>query len=209
MRIRRSLTVTIAVTASLAFVFACKKPDTQKTAEQAPAQTPMGAATAPAQAAATQALGPDAAGNGPSIDVDFVTAAATTDMFEVQAAKVADARSTNPDVKAFAREMIKAHTATTHALTGILKAENSKITPPAALDGMHKSELENLDKATGRSFDRMYIGQQVKAHSDASAVFAGYIKAGGDPKIEAFAKKTLPTIEHHLEMANKVQATIM
>src|ERR1700761_5956915 len=43
----------------------------------------------------------------------FVTAAATSDMYEVTAGKVALQRSQDADVKAFAQQMITAHTKTT------------------------------------------------------------------------------------------------
>ncbi len=194
MTMRRWLAGTAAVTAVLAVVVACKRPQVPATSTH-PAAPVAAVQTAPAPA--------------PRVDVDFVTGVASTDLFEVQAAKIAEARSANPQVKAFAREMIKAHTATTQALTGVLKAENSTIATPTALDGAHTAALAALNTMAGRSFDRMYVGLQVRAHLDAINVFQGYLKAGGDPQIKAFARKTLPAVQHHLDMANRIQATIM
>src|SRR3954462_15124310 len=46
----------------------------------------------------------------------FVTAAATSDMYEVAAGKLAAQRAHSPEVKEFARKMVAAHTKTTATL---------------------------------------------------------------------------------------------
>ena len=51
---------------------------------------------------------------------DFVTAAATSDMYEVTAGKIAAQRAQSPEVREFAEKMIKAHTLTTKTLKGII-----------------------------------------------------------------------------------------
>ena len=50
----------------------------------------------------------------------FVTAAATSDMYEVTAGKIALMRAQSPDVKAFAQKMVDAHTMTTDKLKGLM-----------------------------------------------------------------------------------------
>jgi putative membrane protein len=42
---------------------------------------------------------------------------------------------------------------------------------------------------------------QVSAHKDAVSLFERYSKSGDNPKLKDWAGKTLPTLRHHLEMA--------
>ncbi len=48
----------------------------------------------------------------------FVTAVATSDMYEVEAGKLASQRARNPEIKAFANMMVEAHTKASTALKG-------------------------------------------------------------------------------------------
>ena len=50
----------------------------------------------------------------------FVTAAATSDMYEVEAGKIAAKRASSAAVKDFAERMVKAHSETTDKLKSIL-----------------------------------------------------------------------------------------
>jgi putative membrane protein len=42
---------------------------------------------------------------------------------------------------------------------------------------------------------------QMSEHKDAVSLFERYAKGGDDPKLKDRACKTLPTLQHHLEMA--------
>ena len=45
---------------------------------------------------------------------------------------------------------------------------------------------------------------QVSAHKDAVSLFERYAKGGDDPKLKDWAGKTLPALQHHLEMAQEM-----
>ena len=42
---------------------------------------------------------------------------------------------------------------------------------------------------------------QVSAHKDAVSLFERYSKSGDNPKLKDWAGKTLPALQHHLDMA--------
>jgi hypothetical protein len=46
---------------------------------------------------------------------------------------------------------------------------------------------------------------QVSAHKDAVSLFERCTKGGEDPKLKDWAGKTLPTLQHHLEMAQDMK----
>jgi putative membrane protein len=137
----------------------------------------------------------------------FVTAAATSDMYEVTAGKIAAQRAQSPDVKAFAQKMVKAHTATTTKLKGIIASNNIKVTPPAHVDNRRQGMLDDLRGAKAEDFDHRYIVQQIAAHKEADILFSGYAKSGDNPAIKDFAGTTDKDIKMHLSMAQQLDAS--
>ena len=45
---------------------------------------------------------------------------------------------------------------------------------------------------------------QVSAHKDAVSLFERYAKGGDNTALKDWAGKTLPTLQHHLEMAQEL-----
>lgn len=128
----------------------------------------------------------------------FATAAAISDMYEVTAGKIAIERSNRADVKAFAQQMVDAHTKTTEKLKGLLPAG---ITPPAHVDDRRQGMLDNLRGASGADFDHRYVTQQVAAHKEADILMRGYAKDGDNTAIKSFAAETDKAVKMHLSMA--------
>ena len=144
------------------------------------------------------------AGCGAPSMPDFVQKAATTDMYEVQAGKLATEKGQSDAVKQFAQQMVDAHTKTTEELTGIVKAKNIKVDLPTKLDAKHQKLIDDLNSAPAKDFDKTYANQQVDAHQEAVHLFKKYAAKGDDADVKQFAEKTLPTIEHHLDKAKKL-----
>jgi putative membrane protein len=138
----------------------------------------------------------------------FIVAAATSDMYEVTAGKIALQRSQSAAVKDFAQQMVDAHTKTTDTLKGIIAANNIKVTPPAHVDSRRQGMLDNLRGASGADFDHRYVTQQVAAHKEADILMRGYAKDGDNKKIKAFAADTDKHVKMHLSMAQKLDATV-
>lgn len=133
----------------------------------------------------------------------FVTAAAISDMYEVTAGKIALQRSQSSGVKAFAQQMVDAHTQTTEKLKGIIAANAIKVTPPAHVDDRRQGMLDNLRGASAADFDHRYIAQQVAAHKEADILMRGYARDGDSAPIKAFAADTDKAVKMHLAMAEK------
>lgn len=127
---------------------------------------------------------------------DFVTKAAIANMFEIKTSEQAVKTSKNADVLAFAKMMIKDHTAagkTFETAVGV----TSGLTPPAALDDDHQKTLDDLSAKTGTDFDKAYVDIQQSAHADAVNLFDDYSKNGKDAALQTFATDTLPTLQAH------------
>jgi putative membrane protein len=131
---------------------------------------------------------------------DFVTEAANSDMLEIAAAKLAQEKG-NADEKKFAEQMVTDHTKTTNDVKGMVESGDVKAEIPASLDSSHQSKLDKLRDAKPDNFAGDYDSMQVSAHKDAVSLFERYSKSGDNPKLKDWAGKTLPKLQHHLEMA--------
>jgi putative membrane protein len=135
---------------------------------------------------------------------DFVQKAAMSGMYEVEAGKIAAAKGQADAVKQFGQHMVDAHTQLGEELKGIVQAENLKVELPTALDASHQKLIDDLNNASAADFDKTYAKQQVDGHKAAAKLFKHYSDKGDNQALKQFAAKTLPTIEQHLEEANKL-----
>ena len=96
--------------------------------------------------------------------------------------------------------MVTDHTKTTSELKGLVPAD-MKSALPTALDDSSQKKLDKLRDTKPEEFSEQYDPMQVSAHKDAVSLFERYAKGGDDPKLKDWAAKTLPALQHHLEMA--------
>jgi putative membrane protein len=129
---------------------------------------------------------------------DFVQEAAISDMFEIQSSKLASSKLSGPE-KEFADHMIMDHTKTTAELADQAKTGNIPI--PSTMDSSHQKMLDKLNSLNGDDFRKQYFSDQVSAHKDAVSLFERYGKGGDNAKLKDWASMTLPTLQHHLDMA--------
>jgi putative membrane protein len=131
---------------------------------------------------------------------DFIKEAAMSDMMEIESSKVAQLKG-NAEEKKFAQQMIADHTKTSSELKAMVASGEIKAEIPAALDSSSQSKIEKLRDAKPEDFAGQYDPMQVSAHKDAVSLFERYAKGGDNAKLKDWAGKTLPALQHHLEMA--------
>jgi putative membrane protein len=136
---------------------------------------------------------------------DFVQKVAMSDMYEVEAGKIASEKGKSEQVKQFGQKMVEAHTKTTEELKGIVAAEKINVELPTKLDDKHQGLIDALNKASAEDFDKTYADQQEDAHETAVDLFENYSKDGDNAALKAFAAKTLPVIKEHLKMAKELE----
>ncbi len=136
---------------------------------------------------------------------DFVNSAAKSDAFEIAAAKLAQAKAASADVKAFAAEMIKAHTESTTKIKAAAAKASPALTPDPALTKDQEEDLADLGKLSGAKFDEDYIDGQVEAHKSALLLMQAFGKDGDVPSLKTAASEISPIVEHHLSEARKLE----
>jgi putative membrane protein len=135
---------------------------------------------------------------------DFVKEAATSDMLEIQISKLAQTNG-NASEKMFADQMVADHTKTSSELKALVDGGKVSAQIPAALDSSSQSKLDKLKSKTGKDFSSDFDSMQVSAHKDAVSLFERYAKGGDNPALKDWATKTLPTLQQHLAMAQKLK----
>jgi len=140
---------------------------------------------------------------------EFVTKAATGDMFEIESSKLAVKQAQSADVKQFAEQMITDHTKASQELMGAVKASGETYEIPAMLDKEHGAKIEKLNSASGADFDKMYVDEQVAAHKDALALMKAYSEGGDQENLKAHAQKTEPVIQMHYEHVQELDKKVM
>jgi putative membrane protein len=136
-------------------------------------------------------------------DSEFMVFAADAGMTEVEAGKAAESKTTDPKVKAFAADMIKDHTAAGNDLKSLAATKN--ITLPTAISEEHQKALSDVSAKSGKDFDKAYINQMVDDHQKVVDKFEDASKNAKDAEVKAFAAKTLPTLQAHLEHAKMLK----
>jgi putative membrane protein len=131
----------------------------------------------------------------------FAKEAADGGMAEVQLGQLVAGKAANADVKAFAQKMVEDHGKANSELEQIASKKN--IALPKEVSKKHKSMHDKLAKQSGDKLDKEYMKDMVKDHEDDVKKFRKQAQEGTDPDVAAFAKKTLPTLESHLQLAKQ------
>jgi len=161
---------------------------------QAQTTQPAGASTA---ASANSAAKLTAADRKAIMDMGM------SNMAEVEMGKLAQSKSQNAEVKAFAQKMIDDHG---KALTEVQTLAQSKgVTLPTELDAKHKAMSDRLAKLSGDSFDKTYVKQGgVGAHKETLTKLQAASKGAKDPDVKAQVDKTIPVVQEHLKHAEQL-----
>lgn len=135
---------------------------------------------------------------------DFFETAASANMFEIEASKLAAKRSQDAQVKAFAEMMIKDHTQASEKLKVL--AAQKKVTLPTQLLKRHQMMLDGLkDEKDAKEFDEEYRSRMVMSHKEAVSLFDLSARESPDADIRKFAGTMLPTLQMHGSKAQEME----
>src|SRR3954454_10112939 len=169
------------------------------------ALSPAFGQTAPGQA---KGQGHDQTGSANRMGADstFITKAAVGGLAEVKLGQLATQKASNADVKAFGQQMVDDHGKANDELKQL--ASSKGITLPTDIDAKDQAKYDRLSKLSGAEFDRAYMREMVSDHRMHVSEFRRESERGSDPDVKAWAAKTLPTLEHPLQMAESADAKV-
>jgi putative membrane protein len=139
-------------------------------------------------------------------DVKFAKKAAAGGMMEVKLGEIAQKQAASAEVKEFGAMMVTDHGKANQQLMEIAAKENLKV--PKQLPKRMQAMVDDLSKLEGKAFDTAYVNAMVKDHKEDLAEFKKEAADSTNPALKSFAEDTAKVIEHHLQVAEGLQAKI-
>ena len=136
---------------------------------------------------------------------EFVDEASAAGIAEIENSRMAIQKTKSVDINSYAVEVIKDYTDANRDLKDIVQKQGLEVA--AEEDVLSKAKTMMLQVQEGASFDVAYVANQVKTHEDAISLFKQQAHQSTSPQLKAFAKKYLPKLEIHLDMAKKLATT--
>jgi putative membrane protein len=124
---------------------------------------------------------------------------------EVALSRIAERRAINPQVREFAAQMVREHTAANAKLADLAAKKG------AAWEREDETEMRRQEnkwnEKSGNDFDEDYLEAMIDAHEDTVDV----LEKGADskdPEIAAYARELLPAVKAHLKKAEWLEDSI-
>ena len=199
-RTMKKLTIHFIAAALMAGT-ACTSTDT--TTDDTTATTDMST-----EAAVTSAAGPNVSlGDLATLDdPTFVMAAASSNLFEIEAGNLAMQNASDQKVKDYARMMVDHHTMANQQLQTI--ASQMGVTLPQTMMDIHQVMIDKIDDKTGSEFDEDYMDTMETAHKMDITMYEAKNNNATDQNLKAYVAKTLPILQKHHQTATDTEDTV-
>jgi putative membrane protein len=140
-------------------------------------------------------------GSSSSATTTFAAEAARGGMMEVDMGRLAAQKAVDPRVRAFGERMVRDHSTADAALRQA--AAETGVDLPGKLDAQQRQTIDDLAALSGPAFDHAYMKDMVKDHEEDVAAFRKEVGSSVNSPIQAWAVRTLPTLEEHLRLAQE------
>lgn len=139
-------------------------------------------------------------------DAEFAVKAADGGMMEVELGRLAQTKAVHKEVKDFGAMMVADHTGANKELQSLAQTRN--ISLPAALGEDKQKKYDELNSKQASEFDREYISFMIKDHKEDIEDFREQSKEGKDAELRNWASSKIPTLEHHLAEAQRIDSLL-
>ena len=145
-------------------------------------------------------------------DAQIAAIVVAANQIDIDAGKLAESKSPNPEVKAFAHRLIGEHTDVNKQATDL--ATKLKITPEEstisrALKSDAKRNTERLKKLSGKDFDKLYVADEVAFHQQVlNAMDNKLLPNAQNEELKALLVKVRPALVAHQEHAEKLLSIV-
>lgn len=155
--------------------------------------------TSPASAVAVVAA--FAIATAASAATPFLAKAAQGDQAEVELGQLAQDHAASAAVKSYGATLVQDHGSHREKVTSL--AATKGVTVPAGLDAEATKAKTHLASLSGAAFDKAFKAHMVADHKKDIALYRTASR-GSDAEVAAMARQTLPVLEKHLAMAQKL-----
>ena len=140
-------------------------------------------------------------------DREFIKKAAIGGRAEVELGTLATQRAQRPVVREFGAKMVKDHGAMNTELATL--ATSKGVDVPTALDAEHQAVRDRLMALQGADFDRAYMQEMVKDHTQDVAEFEKATQTASDADLRSWTAAKLPTLREHLALARDINSQVV
>jgi putative membrane protein len=140
-------------------------------------------------------------------DREFVKKAAIGNVAEIELGRVATQRAARPSVRSFAERMVTDHGKNNAELTTLARSKGIDVS--STLDTTHQAMRDRLSGLSGADFDRAYMSEMVRDHTEDVELFERTAQSASDADIKAYAEHSLPTLREHLALARQVNSEVV
>src|SRR5690349_1014070 len=134
----------------------------------------------------------------------FLMEAIQGNFAEVQMGELAKNNAQSDDVKSFGQMLIDDHGAANQKAMDVAKSLN--INAPTGPSARQKADHDKMAKTNGALFDKMFIQHMVTDHQKDIAAYKKASKSSD--AVGQYAQQALPTLQTHLETAQKLQKSM-
>lgn len=121
---------------------------------------------------------------------------------QVEMSRLAQEKSSSPDVKQFSQKMVQVHTDLSNQLAPA--AKQLGVSEPKGPSKKAKKEIEQLQALSGPDFDTAYIQAMAKQQQHDLKEFQNEAKSGQNPGIQQAAKQDEPILSQHYQVLEKL-----
>jgi putative membrane protein len=136
------------------------------------------------------------------VDRAFLLDAVRRNAAQLKLAKLAHAKASRDDVKAYAKTILDEHLKLNQQLMAHATRQNVDLKEQR---GNETDDVaEQMKDQSGDAFDRAYVQHEIKAHEQAVQKYrdaAGQVK---DPEVLSLINQALPALERHLDAARQL-----
>lgn len=132
-------------------------------------------------------------------NVLFMEVATMSNLTEIRTSQLALQKSTNPQIRAFAQDMITMHTQAQQELRALAVSKGIVLADQPGAD--QRLQFNKLNTLSGAAFDMMYKVIQVNGHQMTLDLVKTYRTFGTDAQALAYAAKLEPIVTAHLAAA--------
>jgi putative membrane protein len=137
-----------------------------------------------------------------SSDEKFITDAVKGNRAEVEMGRLVAAKAADPNVRSFAKQMVKEHTEALNQLQKLAQQKNITISNDIPEDA--KDMQSKLSNETGKQLDKDYMDGMVQDHQKDVQEFQTAAQNASDPDVKQWAGKMVPTLQEHLQKAQEI-----
>lgn len=132
-------------------------------------------------------------------DSEYLVDIAEVNLAEIEIGKLAQQKSTNPEVKKFGKMLVDEHTKSAGEVSALAKSKN--FTLPTSLTEDGQEEYKKLNEKSGLDFDKKFADMMIDGHEKAIEELQKAIKDAKDQDIKLWASNNIAPLTAHLEHA--------